>query len=329
MQMTQAAVSEYIAQMLRKVASGKVTREEGTMLLNDAVTRYPGEVWQVMVDLCRRAPVNVYVTTIIHTMVLTGNKYFMKVLEACVDDEREEVAVRAAEGLAELGGEDVMDILLRHMGSDNYRVRMNAARVIVDRFGRQGIERLIEYAENSDDSMYIATAVDAAGKNPKYSVGVYLKLITTSNLVALEYAVACLLRHGSKGLVSSDFETLKSGFENLVKGERYEGAKLIMKIMSSARDIFPEYEAFIDSLREHPNGELRDEAELEAGFEGLEEAQVLHEGEEVEESGEGEEPAKKSEHELLHEPDYGLAREPEFEIEREPDLLPSPDKELE
>lgn len=134
---------QQLSSLFRKVADRRVTREEGAIFLKDLLKKAEaGLVVEEIVRLTACPPPGVYVKTMLHTLLLTGNTLFVDVLSKSIAHADEETAVFAARGLASLNSHEALKVLVRFLDNENYVCRKAAAEALAEGFGREGIEAL-------------------------------------------------------------------------------------------------------------------------------------------------------------------------------------------
>ncbi len=159
-------IRQRLCSVFLKIADRKVTREGGAMFLKDLLRMADaGLVVEELERLTACPPSGVYVRTILHTLLLTGNDFFIGILSRFLTHADEETAGFAARGLAGLRSFEALKVLVRHLDHDSYLCRKATADALAEGFGRDGTEALKRHIMAVNGYMYKMTSIEALLKS--------------------------------------------------------------------------------------------------------------------------------------------------------------------
>lgn len=188
------SVRDQIIAMFLKIAAKTITREEGTLLLNDLVrvSTDKSEVRKIILDLCQTPPKDVYVKTIFHTVALARNQAFTKILEIGLEHKSEETSIVAADGLSSLGNEEARNALVTHLINDSYHVRKASGDVLIKGWGREGVKLVTSRGLTHPEVYYRYTAASSLARAGKMGIAALLELFGSNDMNAIQSASEAL-----------------------------------------------------------------------------------------------------------------------------------------
>ncbi|HHL39460.1 MAG TPA: HEAT repeat domain-containing protein [Deltaproteobacteria bacterium] len=254
-----ATIREYLVEMFNKVLAKTITREEGTMLLNDLVKRDKVTTLKEIASLIRTPPPGVFPKTILHTVVLANNKVFNDLLIASLDHRDESVTILAAEGLAKLRTDDAKEVLKGHIDSDIYHVRKASAAALVMGFGKEGVEILKKHVLTHPEPFYRLTSVMAiigAGAMGKQAL---LEILATGDVPAIE-SVAEGLADAPVDFDEEEIPTLIEAMVAAADNEKFEAVERLLGVLGSLGSKAARYEQYLSVFLESPSPAVREAA---------------------------------------------------------------------
>lgn len=185
------SLRDQIVTMFLKIAARTISREEGTLLLNDIVRGNINnkiEVVRTILDLCQKPPKDVYVKTVFHTIALAKNPVFTKILEVGLEHKNEEISIVCADGLANLGNDEARDSLTQHLTNDSYHVRKASGDVLIKGWGRMGVKLVVANGLSHPETYYRYTAALSLARGGKAGISALLEVFISNNMNAIQSA---------------------------------------------------------------------------------------------------------------------------------------------
>lgn len=246
------SVRDQIVTMFMKVAAKTISREEGTLFLNDIVKRSgnKSEVVKVILELCQKPPKDVHVKTIFHTVALAKNPAFSKLLEVGLDHKSEDICITSAEGLVKLGNDEAKNSLVHHLVSDAYHVRKVSADVLVKGWGREGIRLVLAHGLSHPEVYYRYTSALALAKSGKMGIAALLELFTSNNMNAIQSA-ADALSENAEPLGKADVPRLVHALELAVNCKHTTAVTALLKLLGALKDRAGGFEEHIAVLLDY------------------------------------------------------------------------------
>lgn len=217
-------VRDKLAHMFTKIMAGTITREEGTMLINDLAKARHEDTLRELFYLIDNPPSGVYPKTIIHTVALARNKAFSKIMVASLEHKNADVSILAAIELGKQRTVEAQECLREHLNSEVYHVRQASASALIDGFGNEGIEVLKKHILTHHENFYRATSAQALLKNGREGIDCLLSLLNSGNPGAVSTAASCL----SSAVLVLEKEDIPKIFEALMRaGDKKETTTII------------------------------------------------------------------------------------------------------
>ncbi len=253
-----STTKEQLYTVFTKISGGTVSREEGSMLLNDLVRSDEAETVKELEYLLENPPQNVHKKTVFHTMVLARNKAYIPLIAKALDNQDEELVVVAAEELSRLHTDEAEGLLLAHLDSDAYHTRKASAEAFAQGFGAKGIRLLKQHVLENTEALF------------RYTSALALLHAGHNGMTALIEILSC----GKEGPVNSVAEVLVKAPEDLLAnelrqlidvlmlaGDRDDPVSIIglLKVISSLGGRAASYEDFILAFEDNISGLVRDE----------------------------------------------------------------------
>ncbi len=227
-----SSIKEQLVNMFSKVMGGTVTREEGAMLLNDMAKGMEAEVLKELTFLVENPPPDVHQKTILHTIVLAHNEAFLSIMISSLSNESDEVSTFAAEELARLKGDKAKEVLIEHLGVDDYNVRKVAAAAFARNFGAEGIELLRSYIIDNPESLYRLTSAEALLAAGRPGIDALLSVLECPDSDPVQTVAEVI----EKGGVELDGNSMRSVIEGLLlAGDREDESSIaaLLKAVAS------------------------------------------------------------------------------------------------
>lgn len=217
-------VREKLASMFTKIMAGTITREEGTMLINDLAKGRYEETMKELFFLIDNPPSGVFPKTILHTIALSRNKAFIKIMIACLEHKNAEVSILAAVELGKQRTAEAKDVLREHLNSEVYHVRQASASALIDGFGDDGIEMLKKHILTHHEQFYRATSSQALLKAGREGIDALFALLNSGNPGAVASAATSL----SSAVLVLEKDDIPRIFEALMRaGDKKETTTIL------------------------------------------------------------------------------------------------------
>jgi HEAT repeat protein len=250
--------------MFSKVMAGTVSREEGAMLINHIVKEDEQGALRELSFLINNPPPNVYQKTILHSIALARNKAFFPLMVAALDHKNEDVAIFAANELARFRTDEAKDIIVDHLDSEAYHVRKASACALAQIFGNDGMDILKGHILSHSEPFYRATSAHgllSAGKN---GIEVLVEILSAGGPEAVSSAAEAI---GSAGVALKKQDRKRIIDALLAAGDRQDTESIIglLKAVASFRIKAKSYEGYVRAFEDHPSESVRSEARITLG----------------------------------------------------------------
>lgn len=247
------SIRDQIVAMFLKIAAKTISREEGTLLLNDLVRggiNNKMEVFRVILDLCQKPPKDVYVKTMFHTVALAKNPAFTKILEVGLEHKNEEISIVCADGLANLGNDEARDSLTSHLINDSYHVRKASGDVLIKGWGKMGIKLVVANGLSHPETYYRYTAALSLVRSGKAGVSALLEVFVSNNMNAIQSAAEALSEF-EKVVGKEDVPKLVHALEAAVANKHSNAVISLLKLLGTMKDKVSGFEEHIAVLMDH------------------------------------------------------------------------------
>lgn len=246
------SLRDQIIAMFLKIAAKTISREEGTLLLNDLQKHSTdkSEVRRIIIDLSEKPPKDVYVKTIFHTVALTKNPAFTKILEVGLEHKSEDISIVAADGLARLGNDEARDSLVHHLTSDSYHVRKASGDVLIKGWGRQGIKLVATHGLSHPETYYRYTAALSLAKSGRTGISTLLETFATNNMNAIQSAADALSEVGN-AVAKEEVPKLVHALEAAIGSKHSNAAIALLKLLGVMKEKVSGFEEHIAILLDY------------------------------------------------------------------------------
>ncbi|OGQ56246.1 MAG: hypothetical protein A3J24_02855 [Deltaproteobacteria bacterium RIFCSPLOWO2_02_FULL_53_8] len=252
-------VREKLANMFTKIMAGTITREEGTMLINDlAKGRYEDTIKELFF-LIDNPPSGVFPKTIIHTIALSRNKAFSKIMIASLEHKNADVSILAAGELGKQRTAEAKEVLREHLNSEAYHVRQASASALIDGFGNDGIEVLKKHILTHHEPFYRSTSSQALLRAGREGIDCLISILNSGNPGAVATTAASL----SSAVPVLEREDIPKIFEALMRaGDKKETTTIIelLKIAGLLKSKAIGFDGYIRAFVDYPVMIVSDEA---------------------------------------------------------------------
>lgn len=255
-----SSIKDQLSNMLSKVMAGTVTREEGSMLLNDLLKEGEAETLRELTYLVENPPPGVPQKTILHTIAFARNKAFFKIMASSLENENDEVSVQAAHELARFKTDEAKDVLIEHLSAETYQIRKASASAFAQSFGAEGIEILREHILAPPDPLYRATSAEALLGAGRPGLEALLSILSSADPGPIQAVVEVI---GSGGGELSDEDMRRIVDALLLAGDR-EDALAITALLKAVASFGPRamsLEAYVMAFADHPAEVVRNAAQ--------------------------------------------------------------------
>lgn len=238
-----------IARMFEKIAARTITREEGTLFLNDLVRRSKDKdavVWAIM-ELCKMPPRGVYEKTIFHTVALSRNEAFEPILRIGLGHKNEEISLVSAEGLSKLETDRAKQILVEHLSNDSYHVRKASATALIRGFGREGLQLVRTHGLSHPETYYRLTSAYALANAGKMGIAILLEVLGLSDINALGTVAEALADVAGK-LDKKDMPVLAHALETAVNSKHPQAVLAILSVLKLFTAVSEKAEGFEEHI---------------------------------------------------------------------------------
>lgn len=246
------SVRDQIVAMFLKIAAKTISREEGTLLLNDLQRRASdkSEVRRIIIDLSEKPPKDVYVKTIFHTVALTKNPAFTKILEVGLEHKSEDISIVAADGLANLGNDEARDALAHHLINDSYHVRKASGDVLIKGWGKMGIKLVAMHGLSHPETYYRYTAALSLARSGKAGISVLLETFSSNNMNAIQSA-ADALSEVENAVGKEEVPKLVYALETAVANKHSAAVIALLKLLGAMKGKVSGFEEHIAVLTDY------------------------------------------------------------------------------
>ena len=246
------SLRDQIVAMFLKIAAKTISREEGTLLLNDLQRRASdkSEVRRIIIDLCEKPPKDVNVKTIFHTVALTKNPAFTKILEVGLEHKSEDISIVAADGLASLGNDEARDSLAHHLISDSYHVRKASGDVLIKWWGKMGIKLVAMHGLSHPETYYRYTAALSLARSGKAGISVLLETFSSNNMNAIQSA-ADALSEVENAVGKEEVPKLVYALETAVANKHSTAVIALLKLLGAMKGKVSGFEEHIAVLTDY------------------------------------------------------------------------------
>lgn len=247
------SIRDQIVTMFMKIAAKTISREEGTLLLNDLARgsiNNKMEVFKVILDLCQKPPKDVYVKTMFHTVALAKNPAFTKILEVGLEHKNEEISIVCADGLANLGNDEARDSLTHHLINDSYHVRKASGDVLIKGWGKMGIKLVIANGLSHPETYYRYTAALSLARSGKAGISALLDVFISNNLNAIQSAAEALSEF-ENAVGKEDVPKIVHALEVAVANKHSNAVVALLKLLGAMKEKVGGFEEHIAVLMDH------------------------------------------------------------------------------
>jgi HEAT repeat protein len=250
--------------MFSKVMAGTVTREEGAMLINHIVKEDEQGALRELSLLIDNPPPNVYQKTILHSIALARNKAFFPLMVAALDHKNEAVSIFAANELARLRTDEAKDVIVDHLNSEAYHVRKASACALAEIFGNDGMDILKGHILSHSEPFYRATSAQGLLAAGRHGIEVLVDILSAGRPEAVSSAAEAIV---SSGIALKDEDQKRIIDSLLAAGDRNDTQSIIglIKAVASFRIKAKSYEGYVRAFEDHPSESVRSEAHITLG----------------------------------------------------------------
>lgn len=253
------SVLDKLSNMFTKIMAGTVSREEGTMLINDLARDNYAETIKELFYLIDNPPSGVFPKTIFHTIALSRNKAFSKIMIASLEHKNADVSILAASELGKLRTGEAKDVLREHLNSEAYHVRQASAAALIEGFSNDGVEILKKHILTHHEPFYRATSSQALLKAGREGLDCLFSILNSGSPGAVSTAAATL----GSAIPILENEDVPKIFEALMRaGDKKETPAIIelLKIVGLLKGKARGFEGYIQVFTDHPFETIRNEA---------------------------------------------------------------------
>jgi len=254
-----AEIRDQLINMFSKIMAGTVTREEGTMLLNDLVKDERETTLKELFSLIDTPPTGVYPQTILHTIALSRNKDFYPIMTDCLEHKNEEVSMLAARELGRLKTDEAKQVLIEHLDSDIYHVRKVSAEILSSIFS-DGVALVEKHLLSHAETFFRSTSAEALTKAGPEGMEALLRVLNSGRPGAMATAAEAVAPFASE-LAREDARKI---VEALMKAGDQDNAPLItemLKIVASLKERAQGFEDYVLAFKDYPSDVVRGEVE--------------------------------------------------------------------
>lgn len=248
------SIRDQIVAMFLKIAAKTISREDGTLFLNDLMKRSDvatkKEINRIILDLCQKPPKDIYVKTMFHTVALAKNPAFTKLLEVGLEHKNEEISIICADGLASLGNDEARDSLTHHLINDSYHVRKASGDVLIKGWGRMGIKLVVANGLSHPEIYYRYTAALSLARSGKAGISALLDVFVSNNLNAIQSAAEALSEF-EKAVGKEEVPRLVHALETAVANKHSNAVIALLKLLGTMKEKVSGFEEHIAVLLDH------------------------------------------------------------------------------
>lgn len=251
-------VREKLASMFTKIMAGTITREEGTMLINDVAKENYADTMKELAFLIDNPPSGVFPKTILHTIALTRNKAFNNLMISSLEHKNDGVSILAATELGKLRTDEAKHVLIEHLNSEIYHVRLASAAALLDGF-KDGYDIIKKHIMTNLESFYRVTSAMALLANGKKGMEVLISILT-SGVHGPVTTVAEVLKGSIKSVEDSDVPKI---FDALMfAGDKKDTTTIIelLKLVAALRGRASTFDGYVRAFADYPSEPVRKEA---------------------------------------------------------------------
>jgi HEAT repeat protein len=272
-------LKDKITAMMLKVAAKTVSREEGALYLNDLMRHSQDKniLQRVLLALGQAPPSLVLAKTLFHVISLTNNEVFAQSLEAGLKHADGEVRVFSAEGLARFKNDLARDTLLRHLVDDSYHVRKASAKVLVNRWGKEGIRLVVTHGLHHPDLYIRDTAASVLASAGAPGISALLEVIESDNMDAVQSATEALIPVWSS-LKKEHVPKLIHALETAVISGQSTGIIALLKLLALLKGFLSGFEEYLAILLNETYWPVQEAARQTLNAVGTERASMLLSG---------------------------------------------------
>jgi hypothetical protein len=254
-----ATIKEQLNTVFTKITAGTVTREEGSMLLSDLVSRDTAGTLAELEYLIENPPQNVQRKTVFHTMVLARNKAYIPLIAKSLDSEDEELATVAAEELSKFHTEEAEKVLKEHLDAETYNTRKVSAAALARGCGANGVRILREHILECTSALYCDTSTEALLQAGPAGVEALIEVLSCGKEVPVGSAVQALVK-APGGVPDNEIRSLVDAL--MLAGDREDPVSTIglLKVIASFGGMAGKYEGFVLAFEENESRLVSEEA---------------------------------------------------------------------
>lgn len=252
-------VREKLANMFTKIMAGTITREEGTLLINDLAKGRYEETMKELFYLIDNPPSGVFPKTILHTIALSRNKAFSKIMIGCLEHKNADVSILAAGELGKQRTGEAKEVLREHLNSEVYHVRQASAYALIDGFVNEGLEVLKKHILTHHEPFYRATSSQALLRAGREGIDCLISILNSGNPGAVATAATSL----SSAVPVLGKDDIPKIFEALMRaGDKKETPTIIelLKVAGLLKSKAIGFDGYIRAFVDYPVMIVSDEA---------------------------------------------------------------------
>lgn len=250
-------VREKLSNMFSKIMAGTITREEGTLLINDLAKENFAESIKDLAYLIDNPPSGVFPKTILHTIALSRNKAFNNLMIASLEHKNEGVTILAASELGRLRTEEAKHVLVDHLTSEVYHVRQASAEALTE--FPDGFEILKKHILTHKEPFYRGTSAQALLKAGKKGMEALLSILSSGNSGAIA-TVAAVIAKSAPSIEAADIPKIFDAL--MLAGDKKDTASIIelLKLVAVLKDKARGFDGYVRAFADHPYELIRKEA---------------------------------------------------------------------
>ncbi len=190
--------------MLDKVASGTISREEGSLFLNDLMKRGSRKdaLRKLLLNLCQSPPLGLCVKTLYHVIALSDNSDFRAILKTGLEHPDEEICIVSAEGLSKYHSGVAQETLVRHLVNPSYHVRKASGNSLIKGWGKEGAKMVATYGLCHPELLIRDTAATALVKSGEVGVTALVDALELADTNAVGSAADALI--GARDFIKAE-----------------------------------------------------------------------------------------------------------------------------
>ena len=251
-------VREKLSTMFTKIMAGTITREEGTMLINDVAKENYADTMKELAYLIDNPPSGVFPKTILHTIALTRNKAFNNLMISSLEHRNDGVSILAATELGKLRTDEAKHVLVDHLNSEIYHVRLASATALLDGF-QDGFEIIKSHILNNHESFYRMTSVLALSAKGKKGMEALISLLTSGAHGPVSTVVE-VLKGSTKNINDADIPKIVDAL--MLAGDKKDNMTIVelLKLVAALRGRAYSFEKYVSAFTDYPSEPVRKEA---------------------------------------------------------------------